>query len=119
MSLGVHEEELLKFSSEIVNAVLASNSTDMVALHGRMVALYQLTQSTDFSSLRSTFKRVMGLTKEHHSIAYSVKEFQSPAETTLHEQLIAVQDDVSTAIEAQRYYDALQSLGGLKESLFE
>ena len=55
--------------------------------------------------------------KEHQSINYDVTIFQNIAENNLHHQFIGVQDDVSKAIESQRYFDALQSLGGLKDSI--
>ena len=110
------------FSKDLVNAVLATNDTSPIALKARLNAMAKLSEGADFSSIRTTFKRVMGLTKEHSSSSYDPALFQESTETILHEAFSAVKQKAQQAANNRDYETALFALGSIKpkvDALFD
>ena len=105
------------FGAELANAVLATNITDPLALQGRLMAMKSLTDSDGFSALRATFKRVMGLTKDHLSTSYTEHALVHASEHSLHAQFVHLQDQVVTDLQNQDYDSALEKLGSLKPNV--
>ena len=105
------------FGAELVNAVLASNITDPIALQGRLTAMKDLTESDGFSDLRATFKRVMGLSKDHASTSYTEVALVHDSERALHAHFIQLQDQVVQDMQNQDYGSALEKLRSLKPSV--
>ena len=62
-----------KHPTDLVNAVFATKDTNPVALNARLEAMSKLSKTPDFASMRATFKRVMGLSKDHVQTDYSPK----------------------------------------------
>jgi glycyl-tRNA synthetase beta chain len=82
-----------------------------------MKAMRQLSQSENFSDMRATFKRVMGLTKEHTSTAITGVVWVHPTEEALAEQFSTVHAEVQLFVEAQQFSEALSCLSTLKEPI--
>ncbi|MEL6347599.1 MAG: glycine--tRNA ligase subunit beta [Myxococcota bacterium] len=102
------------FATDLVNAVLAGGDTDPVALQARLTALDEIAKTDEFGPLKTTFKRVMGLTKDHPGTDYAVDVLEDPAEKDLHEAFVAVRDEARRHSKALDYRAALASLKSLK-----
>jgi glycyl-tRNA synthetase beta chain len=97
--------------------VLATGITIPLALHGRMKAMLSLTSDENFADLRATFKRVMGLTKDHDSSEYESSALFEHSEKELHQHYVSVRDRAQEAMTRQAYFEALSALGELKPSV--
>ena len=69
-----------QWPTDLVDAVLATGDADPVALEARLTAMSSLASSADFGPMKTTFKRVMGLTREHSSNEYDLQALNEPAE---------------------------------------
>jgi glycyl-tRNA synthetase beta chain len=105
------------FATELVAAVMATGDSDIVALRGRLSAMASLAATPDFGPLKTTFKRVMGLTKAHDETGYDPGALQEDAEQSLHAAFSAVRDQARANSDALRYDDALTGLAGLKPAV--
>lgn len=109
--------------TEVVDAVLdAGGARDPVALSARVRALSELARGPAFGPLKTTFKRVMGLTREHASASYEPADLAHPAEQALHQALDAVIPRARSLSQGLRYGDALAALAELKapvDALFD
>ena len=105
------------FGGEIAASVFATGLDCPVSLEGRMKAMRQLSQSENFSDMRATFKRVMGLTKEHLSTDISGVAWVHPTEEALAAQFSTVHTEVQHFVEAQQFSEALSCLSTLKEPI--
>ena len=111
-----------RFATDLVDAVLATGSTDPVALEAQATAMHELSRTPDFGPLKTTFKRVMGLTKDHESTQYTPADLVDAAETTLHEKLAEVQVQATQLADALDYSGSLAALSTLKapvDTLFD
>ncbi len=100
--------------TNVVNAVLATQSADPVALQARIQAVTALSSTPEFEPLKTTFKRVMGLTRDHLSPHYAAEELVEPAEQALHAAWVAAAQTARAHTDALRYADALAALSALK-----
>ncbi len=105
------------FGGEIAAAVFATELDCPVSLNGRMIAMQQLSESADFTAMRATFKRVMGLTKDHHDTNIEGIEWVEPSESNLASAFISVHTTVQTLIAQQQFSAALDALSKLKEPI--
>lgn len=104
-----------RFDTEVVDAVLgAEGQRDPVALQARVDAMSALAATADFGPLKTTFKRVMGLTKDHHSAAYQPAALVDEAEQALHAALDDVAPRARQAENELDYGGALAALSQLK-----
>ncbi len=111
-----------RFATDVVDAVLATGSTDPVALEAQADAMHLLSSTPEFGPLKTTFKRVMGLTKDHESTTYTPGDLADAAETALHEKLSEVQTQATELADALDYSGSLAALSTLKapvDTLFD
>ena len=81
-----------------------------------------LSKAPEFGPLKTTFKRVMGLTKDHTSTQYAPDALVDAAETALHEQLQSVQTQAAAMADALDFSGSLTALSSLKapvDTLFD
>ena len=103
--------------TDIVNAVMSTNDTNPVALNARIQAMRTLSNSADYGDLRATFKRVMGLAKDHDSTTIDASYFVEDAERTLGNAVSGSIASAREAAQAQKYDAALAALGALKSDV--
>ena len=110
------------YGGDIAAAVFATGLDCPVSLNGRMVAMRELSQSENFAEMRATFKRVMGLTKEHTETTLTGIEWVHPTESTLANAFASTHSTVTQQLTTQEYSAALESLSALKphiDALFD
>jgi len=81
-----------------------------------------LSNSADFGPIKTTFKRVMGLTKDHASDTYDPSALVDDAERALHDALQAVSDRAAQLADGLDFAGSLTQLSTLKtpvDSLFD
>ena len=105
---------LERWTTEVVDAVLGTGDDDLVALAARVEALGTVARGPEWSPLKTTFKRVMGLTKDHTSPEYVRGLFEHDAEKALDKAFTAVRDCVRAECEQLRFDKALGELSSLK-----
>lgn len=110
------------YGGDIAAAVFATGLDCPVSLNGRMIAMRELSQSENFAEMRATFKRVMGLTKEHTQTVLTDVVWVHPTESTLANAFAATHSTVTQQLTTQKYSAALESLSALKphiDALFD
>ena len=103
-----------KYATDVVNAVFATRDHDIVALASRCDAMTTLSADPAFDALKTTFKRVMNITKDHVSTQFLVENLSEPAELALAVAFAGVRDTARRAAESGAYADALQALVSLR-----
>jgi glycyl-tRNA synthetase beta chain len=103
-----------RFATDLVDAVLATGDTDPVALEARAEAMHTLSHTAEFGPIKNTFKRVMGLTKDHESTDYDPAGLVDAAATALHQSLQAVSDQAAGLADALDFSGSLAQLSSLK-----
>ena len=103
--------------TELVNAVMATGDRSPVALAARLQALATVSATPEFGPLKTTFKRVMGLTKDHTHTDYDAARFEEAAESDLHAAFDAVRQTARQHADAQDYSAALAALSSLKPTV--
>jgi len=80
------------FAYDELNAVLAAQSSDLVDVEARLIALKQVRQTENFEALASSFKRIRNILRQTNAPGIGVNEslFEAPAERELHLQLSKV-----------------------------
>jgi len=104
-------------ATDIVDAVLATGGTDLVALDGRISAMTALSATADYEALRGTFKRVLNITKDHEGSAYGADALPEAADQALHAAFSAVSETVAAQSAAEDHAGALQSLLTLRPAV--
>ena len=113
---------LERWPTEVVDAVLGTDDDDLVALAARVEALGSVARGPEWSPLKTTFKRVMGLTTDHTSPEYSARLFEHDAERALDGAFTSVRDRVRSHCESLAFDKALGELSTLKpqvDTLFD
>ena len=105
------------FGGEIAAAVFATGLDCPVSLNGRMKAMHELSTSANFEDMRATFKRVMGLTKEHTSTNIAGVSWVDPTEEVLANKFSEIHADVQQFIKEQQFSEALSCLSSIKEPI--
>lgn len=107
----------------VIDAVLAAGGDrDPVALRARVQAMSELAGQPQFGPLKATFKRVIGLTREHAQADYAPAALAEPVEQALHRALEEVRPNARTAALALDYPATLRALIELKapvDALFD
>lgn len=106
-----------EYGAELVSAVLETGDRDIVALDARLKAMAALAATDEFGPLKTTFKRVMGLTKEHTQTDYDVSALDEASEVALHEAFMGVRDEARVHSAALRYAEALAALSSIKPAV--
>ncbi len=113
---------LESYPTELVDAVLAAPGDCAVRLPLRVQALAALAASPDFAPLRTTFRRVMGLSKDHPDADYDPAALAEPAERALHDALLDVRERARAHMGRLDYGATLATMAELKapvDQLFE
>ena len=111
-----------EFGGAITSAVLATGLDCPVSLYRRMLAMQALSKTEDFVELRATFKRVMGLTKDHSNTNLSDATWVHPTEESLAQAYTNINEAVKIHLNNQDIALALESLSTLKpfvDALFD
>lgn len=101
-------------ATEYVDAVLATGDKDVVALWRRLEALLALSRSDGFGALKTTFKRVIGLTRDAGELRLDPTTLDHPAERALHTALVTAKGRAEEREAAMDYGAALAALSTLK-----
>ena len=103
-----------EYPTEIVDAVLEAPSDCAVRLGLRVQALAALAASPEFAPLRATFRRVMGLSRDHDSSDYDVAALAVPAEQALHAAFVDVAARARAHMAQLDYAATLATMAELK-----
>ncbi len=109
-------------ATEYVDAVLATGDKDVVALRRRLEALLALSRADGFGALKTTFKRVIGLTKDAGGLTLDPAALQHPAEQALHAALLSAREEAERCEAELDFAGALAALSRLKgpvDALFD
>ncbi len=99
---------------EVVEAVLAAGSDDVVDAARRAEALAVMRREADFGELSAAFKRVVGIIPKGFDRPVDVARLVEGAERALHAQVIALKAEVDGKVAAHDYLGALQRIAALK-----
>ena len=102
-----------EFATDIVNAVMSTGDTSPLALHSRCQAIQGISKSENFSKIKTTFKRVMGLGKKHDTNVFSTDHFAEQAEHDLYDAFEKVRSQIEENQQKQDYEATLQLLHAL------
>ncbi len=111
-----------EFPTEVVDAVLEAGGDCAVRVPLRVSALAALAASPDFTQLRTTFRRVMGLTRDHDADVYDPAALAEPAEQALHIAFLSVAERSRSLMAQLDYAAALAVMAELRapvDQLFE
>ncbi len=103
--------QFYKVNPSIIEAVLASGERDLLNIGKKINALNNLVNSSDFSEVSTTFKRVANITKDidlSKEMIVDIKLFEENAEKTLFEKYNKV--IISSFISFEEELDALLGL---------
>ena len=101
-------------ATDLVNAVFASRDHDVVALAARCAAMSGLAADPAFDALKTTFKRVMNITKDHATTTYDEGALVEPAERTLHTAFLVARAAARACADAGDFAGALHALVALR-----
>jgi glycyl-tRNA synthetase beta chain len=113
MKAQFHDE----FGGDIISAVLSCTSSDPVGIYHRCQALKRLSNSASFPETRTTFKRLMGLSKDHKSTDYDPSRFVDDSERTLHTHFQEISECILPLEGRNEYSAVLEELIKLKPSI--
>ena len=99
---------------DVVEAVLAAGSDDVVDAARRAKALVAMRREADFSELSAAFKRVVGIIPKGFARPVDAGRLVEGAERALHAQVMALKSEVDALVAAQDYLGALQRIAALK-----
>jgi glycyl-tRNA synthetase beta chain len=105
---------LEEYPTEVVDAVLEAGGDCAVRVPLRVSALAALAASPDFGALRTTFRRVMGLSKDHDSAEYDPAALGEAAEQALHDAFVNVAERARAEMDRLDYGTALAIMSELQ-----
>ncbi len=111
-----------RFPTDLVDAVLASGDLDLCALAARAEALNSALQTDAGADLRTTFKRVLNIVKDHSDTTYDPAQFTADVERDLHGAAVKAAAQVAehmAALEVAEAVDALVALRPSVDAFFE
>lgn len=109
-----------EFPADVVDAVLAVASDELLAARDRVAALAQLRQDDDFEPLAIGFKRVVNLLRKQADAQLAIPEavdpelLVEPQERALHQHFGRARGEILAALEGRDWAGACQSLITLK-----
>ena len=105
-----------RFATDLVDAVLATGSQDLVSIDARCEAMTDLAGDDDYDALKTTFKRVANITRELQAddVSYDASVLVEATEKELHAAFAAVRESAHQRAAAADFAGALADLRGLK-----
>jgi len=100
--------------SDVVDAVLAAGSDDVVDAARRAEALAVLRREADFGELSAAFKRVVGIVPRGFDRPVNAARLVEGAERALHAQAAALKEEIDRLVARHDYLRALQRIAALK-----
>ncbi len=110
-------QQLERHPTDVVDAVLATGDRDLTALASRVEAMAELARSPEYAAIKTTFKRVMGLTKDHADPGFDPAALAEPAERALAAELERVAGEARALAEALDHRGALARLATLRPAV--
>ena len=112
------------FAYDEVNAVLAAQSSDLVDVEARLIALKQVRQTENFEALAAAFKRIRNILKQAGEYRSNVEEslLEDGAERDLQNAMSGVLARVAVCLKSDDYIQALTVISTLRpavDSFFE
>jgi glycyl-tRNA synthetase beta chain len=102
-------------SADVVDAVLSASVPDPVVLARKASALKGIAGQPDFKAIMVTFKRVLNITRDADYPPPSDDQFTHPAEKALSEVADRVEGQVSAAVAALKFEEALDHMLALRQ----
>jgi glycyl-tRNA synthetase beta chain len=105
------------YDTDLIEAIISAGFDRLNELLFRMDQLKRfITESSDFSALALTFKRVSNILK-NQEIILNVDEgvFKEPTESALWDAYKGIKDSIKGLISDKKYFDALNIIAGLKK----
>jgi glycyl-tRNA synthetase beta chain len=102
----------IDMNPSIINAVLASDESDIVKIFKKCEALNSIVSGNDFKDIYTTFKRVANISKDASSFDVDGDKFELDEEKTLYKKFKEI-----TSKKYESYEDNLKALFSLKELL--
>ena len=106
-----------RFPADVVDAVVAAGSDDLVDAARRIEALAALKSQAGFEPLAVAFKRVVNIIKGGVEHAVQPALFEASCEGELHMQVEAARSAVATAIDGGDYAAALATIAALRPAV--
>jgi glycyl-tRNA synthetase beta chain len=100
---------------DVVDAVLAAGSNDVVSSFGKIAAMDEFTSHADYEPLAVAFKRVVNITRDFSDGAVDPGLFEGDAERDLYDAFLTVRERVSVHVNAGDYSSALMEIAGLRK----
>jgi glycyl-tRNA synthetase beta chain len=106
-----------RFPADVVDAVVAAGSDDLVDAAQRIEALSALKSQADFEPLAVAFKRVVNIIKGGVEAQVQPALFESACEGELHRQIEAARGAVATQTGRGDYAAALKTIAALRPAV--
>ncbi len=99
---------------DVVDAVLAAGSNDIVSAFRKIAAMEEFTSHADYEPLAVAFKRVVNISRDFSDGSVDPGLFEGDAEKNLYNAFLHVRERVSVHVNADDYSSALREIAGLR-----
>ncbi len=112
-------KDIRGFAYDEVSAVLAAQSSDLVDVEARLIALKQVRQTENFEALAASFKRIRNILKQAGEYRDSVEEslLEDGPERDLHNAMSGVLARVAGFLKSDDYIQALTVISTLRPAV--
>jgi glycyl-tRNA synthetase beta chain len=102
---------------DTVEAIISAEFDDVLESYKRVLALAEFRSDANFESLLIAFKRVINIIPEDFSGAVNPTLFEKEEEKDLHQAVLKIKDQVTTAFVQKDYTKALTEISALRSSV--
>src|SRR5690606_5803611 len=95
---------------DVVDAVLAASPADPLLLEGKVRALRAIAGEADFTTVMTTFKRVLNITRGHDLPSPRAEDLTEPSERELLQAIVAVEKTIDDAVARLDHAAALDGM---------
>jgi glycyl-tRNA synthetase beta chain len=112
-------KDVRSYAYDEVNAVLAAQSSDLVDVEARLIALKQVRQTENFEALAAAFKRIRNILKQAGEYTDKVEDslLEAGAERDLYDAMSGVLARVAELRESDDYIQALTVISTLRPTV--
>jgi glycyl-tRNA synthetase beta chain len=112
-------KDIRGFAYDEVNAVLAAQSSDLVDVEARLIALKQVRQTENFEALAAAFKRIRNILKQAGEYSDKVQDalLEAGAERDLYDAMSGVLARVAELRKSDDYIQALTVISTLRPAV--